>query len=196
MFDEQRYMESEAEYQKWKSIYGPLQEDLGTYYKNLSGKQLSTREVIRIQDASQKAKDKIKASLAQSGRADSGLEHYLLSQVDYDAEIQKAEKVSTAEERAVAAKTNFLALGLNQANNIKAQQAGTVAAMQSGVNAQGNILAGQASLGVASATAQAGIWSRYGNDVQGLLGYGARMYTANQKATNAANKTDTVLRTV
>jgi len=63
MFDENRYMEAEGEYQKWKSIYGPLQEDLGTYYKNLTGTQLSNREVIRIQDASQKAKEKIKAHL-------------------------------------------------------------------------------------------------------------------------------------
>jgi len=188
MFDENRYMEAEGEYQKWKSIYGPLQEDLGTYYKNLTGKQLSNREVIRIQDASQKAKEKIKAHLAQSGRADSGLEHALLAKVDYDAEIQKAESVSTAEERVVNAKTKFLSLGLNQANIIKGQQANASASMRSGVNAQGNILAGQANAERANAAAQGSIWTNYAGEVQGLLGYGARMYTANN-----ANKTDDVL---
>jgi len=174
-FNEQRYMDAQLEYDKWKAIYGPLQEDLGTYFRNLTGESLSNSEVTRIQEASQKSKDKIRVSMAQRGIVDGGLENYLLAQNDYQAELAKADSRSTAEQRAIQSKSEFLAMGLNQANTIKNQQAGITGQLQQGVNNQITGLNNVANIGMQGASQQSGIWSNYGNQLQGLVGYGSRM---------------------
>jgi len=171
---EDQYARTVEEYEKWKSIYGPLQEDLGTYYNNLTGTTLSNAEVARIQDASQKAMQKVSTSLAQSGRTDNAAREYILGTMEYQAEIDKANMRSTAEERAIGAKSNFLALGLNQANNLTARQAGLSNAMQTNSNAQGTLLSNMAAGQKATSALQSGIWSSYTDNLQDLLGYGVR----------------------
>ena len=174
VMDEDRYARTVEEYDQWKAIFGPLQEDLGTYYNNLTGTSLSNAEVARIQEASQKARDQVNVSLAQSGRTDSGTREYILSTMEYQAEIDKANIRSTAEERALAQKGSFLALGLNQANNISTQQNSIASAMQANTNAQSNLLTGIGANALNTATKQGAIWSSYTNDLQSLLGYGVR----------------------
>jgi len=171
---EDQYARTVEEYEKWKSIYGPLQEDLGTYYNNLTGTTLSNAEVARIQDASQKAMKKVSTSLAQSGRTDNAAREYILGTMEYQAEIDKANMRSTAEERAIGAKSNFLALGLNQANNLTARQAGLSNSMQANSNAQGTLLNNMAAGQKATSALQSGIWSSYTDNLQDLLGYGVR----------------------
>ncbi len=172
--EEDRYETVKDEYEKWLKIYGPLQEDLGTYYTNLTGNSLSNPEVVRIQEASQKARDQVTVSMAQSGRMDNAAREHILGTMEYQAEIDKANVRSTAEDRAMLAKTQFLAVGLGQANSLSSQQSNISQSMQQNANAQGNLLTNMGNTAVKTAAVQGAIWSDYTNQLQGLLGYGYR----------------------
>jgi len=145
------------QYNDWKDIYGPLQEDLGTYYKNLTGQTLSDREVEQIQLAGQRADDKIQATLAQRGLTGSGLDAELTSQNIYKTEIEKARSRANADETANLKKMQFLSLGLGQGQGIMNQMGNTSRAASSAIMQGG---AQQASI-IGNAT----------NNLQGIVGY-------------------------
>lgn len=170
----QQYEDAKAEYDRWKRVYGPLQEDLGTYYRNLTGQKLSAREVSNIQAASEKASDKIVQSLAQSGRANSGLESYLLAQNAYGAELDKANARSTADERAQAQKLNFLGVGLGQANQLRVSQGNSVAGLNANLRSQAATLNSIGNAQVLGANQQNVIQQNFANQLQGNLGFAAR----------------------
>lgn len=174
VMDKQRYMDAEQEYQKWKAIYGPMQEDLGTYYSNLTGETLSNNEVERIQVASQNSRDQITQSMAQSGRANSGLEAELLAQNSYGAELAKAQSRSTADARAIDAKTNFLNMGLQQGNNIQQYQDNIRGDIAQSVYNPSQALASMGQGAVNTANTQNQIWNEYGGQIQGYMGYAAK----------------------
>ena len=103
-----------AQYDDWKSIYGPLQEDLGTYFKNLTGNNLTSQHLEAIQLESQKAQTNIDAALAQRGLSQSGLEAQALMQNQFSAASQKANIRANADQLANQQKMGFLGLGLGQ----------------------------------------------------------------------------------
>jgi hypothetical protein len=113
-FDMQRYND-------WKDIYGPLQEDLGEHYKNLTGETLVGPELEALQKAQQESEEKIRASMAQRGLGGGGLESQLISDTIYNVETQKALSRTTADQRAADAKQNFLNIGLGQGSTIAGQ---------------------------------------------------------------------------
>jgi len=116
-FDMQRY-------QDWKDIYGHLQEDLGTYYENLTGETLVGKELEELQKSSQEYQTKIDETLASRGLEGSGLEAQLTADNIYNTETQKALSRSTADQRARDEKQKFLNIGLQQeagiANSMRA----------------------------------------------------------------------------
>ena len=125
---EQAQLDFERErYQDWKDVYGNLQEGIGAYYNNLTGATISAKEVEAYQQAGQASANKIKATLAQRGISGSGLEAELLSNNIINTEIKKAEAISTADQRAVERKQNFLSIGLGEGNSIANSMADTSA---------------------------------------------------------------------
>lgn len=128
-FDKQRY-------EDWKAIYGPLQEDLGTYYKNLTGSTLSAKHVESIQMESQLAQQQIDQTLAQRGISGGGLEASLTSQNTFGAGMQKAAARASGDQMANEQKMNFLNLGLGQGAQISNNMAQTSASAASGLRSQ------------------------------------------------------------
>lgn len=146
-FQKEQYEFQKEQYLKWYNIYGTMQEDLGTYFKNLTGKNLSAKDVAEVQKAQQEVDDRIRVSLAQRGLAGSGLEASLLSQNTYNSEMKKADLRSTAEQRAIAQKEQFLGLGIGQGG-----------AMQQSLNTQsGNMALTYNGMGASSANFGANI---------------------------------------
>jgi len=107
-----------SRYSDWKDIYGDLQEDVGTYYKNLTGTSMSNKEVTEWQQAQQKANTKITQELAKRGISGSGLEGSLIRENMYNTEVQKAISRATADERIMAKKQTFALGGIPQGNQI------------------------------------------------------------------------------
>lgn len=140
------------QYNDWKEIYGPLQESQAEYYKNLTGKELTGRELEQIQRAGQAANTQIEQSLAQRGMGESGLLADLTNQNIYNTEMQKALSRASAPERAALEKNKFLALGLNQGQGIMNQMSNSANGLSQSIIAGGNAQA-------AGITNSANAWS-------------------------------------
>lgn len=129
--DEQIAFQRE-QYDDWKSIYGPLQEDLGTYYKNLTGDAMAAQQIVQTQMASQSAQRQTDAALAQRGISGGGLEASLLAQNTFGTEMQKAGIRANKDQLAAQQQAGFLGIGLGQGTQMLGIQAG-VANAGSGV---------------------------------------------------------------
>jgi len=105
-------------YKDWYKVYGSLQEDLGTYFKNLTGDKISAKERQAIQKAMQETQEELSQMMAQRHIANSGLEASLYKDITFQGEIQKALSQANAEDKAVAMKSQFLGLGLGQNTQI------------------------------------------------------------------------------
>jgi len=155
-----------SRYKDWKEVYGSLQEDLGEYYKNLTGQSLSDREVEEIQLADQKAQEKMRQNLSQRGIDGSGVEAQLGANQTYQTEMLKANSRATMDERANQQKQQFLALGLGQGGQIAGQMGQTSANMATTAIGAGN----------ASATS-------WGSTTGAIIG-GIQQYNANKSNTS------------
>jgi len=121
-----------AQYNKWQDIYGPLQEDLGTYFKNLNGEDVTAKKLQAVQQESQAAQHNIDQSLAQRGLGTSGLEAQALTQNSINTANSRANIRANQDQAAALQKMQFLGLGLGQG----AQMLGVNANVSnSGVNA-------------------------------------------------------------
>ncbi len=131
------------QYADWKAIYGPLQEDLGTYFKNLNGGTLSAPHIQAIQAESQKAQEQINQQLAQRGLSGGGLEAKLLNQNIFSAGMQKAAARASGETLATQKKLGFIGIGLGQGS---AMLGNTAQVSSSGASSQSSISGSQAGL--------------------------------------------------
>lgn len=178
-FSNERYIDSYVDYLHMEDIYGALQEDLTTYYKNLSGDSLAQSEIDKIKEYAQKNSNKLTESLTRRGLQYSGVAIALQNQNDYNTEKTIANVRNTADARAIEAKSLFLGQG-QQAKNIAltrgdniATQGGFIANnISSSLNRQGNIAINQGNL-------QAQNYVNFGGDLQSLLGYYSRVNNSN-----------------
>jgi len=114
-----------AQYDDWKSIYGPLQEDLGTYFKNLTGDAMAAKQITEIQAGAQAAQQQVDQQLAQRGISGSGLEASLLQSNAFSTEMAKANVRANADTMAAQQQMGFLGLGLGQGNSMLSNIANT-----------------------------------------------------------------------
>lgn len=161
------------QYNDWKDIYGPMQEDIADYWKNVNGREMVAQEVQQVQMAQQEANTRIKETMAQRGISGSGLEAGLTNQNIFNTEIQKAMIRNTADERKIAGQTGLLSLGLSQGSQISAQMSGTSSAL---ANTMYNAGAAQSNI-ITGATDTLG----------GVVGYGFDQYNPTNSAVPAAN---------
>ena len=101
-------------YDDWQEIYGPVQENLASYYSTLTPEYFEARGLETYQREHQAALETIEADLAQRGIESSGIATSLRK----DAAFEKAEQRATirAQAPAVAAseQRQFLQIGLGQ----------------------------------------------------------------------------------
>jgi len=111
------------QYAEWQGVYGELQEDIGEYFKNLTGDKIAADEVQRIQQEFQLGQRQTDLALSQRGLDQSGLSADLLNKNIYGASMAKAGARSGAEQKAMEQKMGFLGLGLGQGTQMLSTQA-------------------------------------------------------------------------
>ena len=128
------------QYTDWDAIYGPIQENLGDYYKKLTPAKVISQGLQAEQKSYQQAVDKLKVSLAQRGiDPTSGVAVGAETALRGQSYQTKAGIRATGEERVAAQKSQFLGLGLGQGTAMLgtiAQQQGTVGSAFQGVGGQ------------------------------------------------------------
>ena len=101
-------------YDKWYGVYGTLQEDMGTYYKNLTGEKISAKERQALQIAAQNAQKDLSSAMTAKGITGSGIEASMMGSIEWEAERAKALSQANAEDKAMSAKMGFLGLGVGK----------------------------------------------------------------------------------
>lgn len=158
---------SKEQYEDWKSVFGDVQDNLASYYKNLTP---ATIEAVGIQNINQQysqANKQITQTLAQRGISGSGLE----AQAMVDLAQKQAQDTATlrtqAPQLAANEKMKFLALGLNQGAN-------AVSSVNQAYGTQATLAANQANLYTQQAAqASAGIGSSLSSGINSYMSINA-----------------------
>lgn len=129
-------------YNEWKTIYGDLQEDVSTYFKNLTGDSLATKQIQQVQQAYQASQKQMDEQLAQRGLSGSGAAVQGLIQNSQTMASASANIRANSELEANKQKMGFLNTGLSQ--DISLTQ-GIAQTGISGANIQGTLAGGSSS---------------------------------------------------
>ena len=105
---------SKQQYEDWKSVFGDVQTNLASYYKNLTPDSIVASGTQNIQQEYSKANQQITQALAQRGIAGSGLEGQAMVDLAQKQAQDTANLKIQAPQMAAQEKRKFLALGLNQ----------------------------------------------------------------------------------
>lgn len=160
-FDKKRYDD-------WYNVYGTQQEEIGEYFKNLTGEELSAKQIEEIQKAGQATNEQITTTLAQRGMTNNGLEASLLNSNTFDTEQKKAEARADSEEDLINQKMKFLSIGLGQEAGIANSMANTRTNMGNLAIQAGNNSA--SSIGTSTGIITQGITDYYNNNRNSSIG--------------------------
>jgi hypothetical protein len=131
------------QYKDWEDIYGPVQKNLGEYFKNLSPDNLVTLGLEKQQKEFQQVQDTIQRDFAQRGLTNSGQELVITSQNKVQNATARAAIRANSDTLANEQKMNFLGLGLGQGTQMLGQinnaAANVTGAYASGVNSRTGI---------------------------------------------------------
>ena len=105
---------AKKQYGDWKNIFGPIQDNLSSYYKNLTPGRVEAqgREAIELERNDWLTR--IDETFQQRGLGDTALEASAIADVEKNAALQKAEVRATAPEKVAQQQLGFLTLGYNQ----------------------------------------------------------------------------------
>lgn len=110
---------SKQQYEDWKAVYGPIQNNLSAYYSNLSPDYYATVGLENYETERQSALEDLGASLAQRGIQDSGVAAKLKSDKRINAASDRATIRRNATQQVMDKQQGFLAVGMgnNPTNN-------------------------------------------------------------------------------
>ena len=104
---------AQAQYDDWKDIYGPIEENLGEFYSNLSPEFYEATGLEQVEYEFDTIAQRTREALAQRGiDPRSGIGASLELQQDIAEAEAKAETRMTAPLKAAEAKTGFLSVGM------------------------------------------------------------------------------------
>lgn len=154
----------------WDKIYGPVQDNLGEYYKTLSPEIYESAGVQKINEEMANTEKTLMQSFAQHGITNSGIAAAGMTNLAQTGALAKATVRAEAPQKVAQAKQGFLQLGLGQAGGINQ----SVQSSQTGIT---NVLSQQAANKGAQATqynqlagsAMAGVGTSIGSGISNYV---------------------------
>lgn len=104
---------NKQQYEDWKSVYGPVQDNLSSYYSSLTPDYYETLGLEAFELERNNAMSQIETSLAQRGISDSGIASQIRAEADLGAATTRAQIRRQAPQQAATDQMNFLAVGMN-----------------------------------------------------------------------------------
>lgn len=104
---------AKEQYSDWKSVYGPIQDNLSSYYSNLTPDYYAALGLEAFETERATAMDQLDTSLAQRGITNSGLAAELTSNANLNAATQRAQIRRAAPSQVATDQMNFLGVGMN-----------------------------------------------------------------------------------
>lgn len=154
------------QYEDWKAVYGPVQDNLGAYYSNLTPDYYETIGLENFQLERNAAIDQLNTYLARNGIEDSGVALQLRAGADLNAAAERAKIRREAPQQARQDQMNFLSIGMNanpapSVSNTLGQQAAGARARANDAAASAGEATGKAVSAVGSLV-QTGLSSYFG----------------------------------
>lgn len=182
---------SKQQYDDWQSIYGPIQDNLSSYYKNLSSDSIASLGIQSIEKEYSRSSQLLEQSLAKRGITNSGATTQGVTQLESARMLGRAEVQANAPMVAAQQKQGFLSVGLGSQqqaisgiNNAYGNQV-SVLGQQAGNNlAQAQNYTNQAAAGYA------GIGSSIGQGINTYMTYNS-LQNQNELNTALTNKIST-----
>ena len=151
---------NKQQYEDWQSIFGPVQQNLASYYKNLSPDTVASLGLQNIEQEYTRSTQQLDQALAKRGITNSGATEAGLTQLEQTRMLGRAQVRNDAPNIVAQQQANFLNIGMGQQsqlqqgiNNAYTNQMnvhGQAYANQMGLASQQNDLAYKAAAGVGS----------------------------------------------
>ena len=179
---------SKQQYDDWQNIYGPIQDNLSSYYKNLSSDTVASLGIQNIEKEYNRSSQLLEQTLAKRGITNSGATTQGITQLESARMLGRAEVQANAPMVAAQQQQGFLSIGLG------VQQQAT-AGINSAYGNQISLLGQQAANSISqannysnqAAAGYAGIGSSVGQGINTYMTYNA--YQSQNNLNNAlANK--------
>ena len=168
------------QYSDWENIFGPIQENLSSYYKSMKPETLSAIGIQNIEKSYNQSKKALDTGLAQRGLTGSGQQAAALTQLETSKMLAKAEVRTNAPQQVAQQQLGFLSAGLGLQSNL---QQGISGAYTNQMNALGNqasnSLAQASNYGQQAAAGYAGIGSSIGSGISTYMTANAYQSQAN-----------------
>ena len=174
------------QYANWENIFGPIQQNLSNYYKNISSDSISSAGIQSIMAQHSQSRQTLDTELAKRGLPNSGATVQGLTSLESAAMLGKAQVQANAPMVAAQQKTNFLSGGLTQQNSLVN---GISNAYGNQANMYGNKYTANQSLATQysnqAAQAYSGIGSSIGTGISSYMNY-----QSNQALINSLNNSN------
>ena len=162
------------QYEDWEAIFGPIQENLSSYYQNLTPDSYAAQGLQGLQQSYQVSRQNLDKNLASRGISDSGVAAAAQTQLEASRMSIAAGIKQSANDQVTQQQSSFLGLGLGQQG---ALQAGVANSYSNLSNIYGQQSANNMSMSQTyssqAAQANAGIGQSIGQGVSTYMTYNA-----------------------
>lgn len=110
---------SKQQYEDWQNIFGPIQDNLSSYYKNLSSDTVASLGIQNIEKEYARSTQLLDQALAKRGITNSGATEAGLTQLEQTRMLGRAEVQTNAPMQAAQQKASFLSAGMGQLSNVQ-----------------------------------------------------------------------------
>lgn len=149
---------AKQQYNDWQSIFGPIEQNLSSYYKNLSPDSFAALGIQNIEQEYSRSRELLDTDLAKRGITDSGATVAGMTELEGNRLLGRAQVRAQAPTQVAQMQQGFLSVGLGQQaqlqqgiNSAYSNQMGVFGQQVSNNLNQSNMYAQQAAQGYATA---------------------------------------------
>ena len=172
------------QYADWENIFGPIQDNLSSYYKNLSADSVASLGIQNIEQSYTQSRQNLDTQLAKRGITNSGATAAGLTSLENTRMLGKAEVRSTAEQTVAQQQLGFLSAGLGL-------QSGLQQGVSNAYSNQANILGQQSTADTNSANNYSNQAAQAYSGIGSSVGTGISSYMQYNALNNASTNTNT-----
>ena len=174
------------QYADWENIFGPIQDNLSSYYKHLSADSVASLGIQNIEQSYTQSRQNLDTQLAKRGITNSGATAAGLTSLENTRMLGKAEVRSTAEQTVAQQQLGFLGAGLGLESGL---QQGVSSAYSNQMNMYGQQATNQLNQAGQytgqAAQAYSGIGSSIGSGINSYMTYNALNPSTNTSNTSS-----------
>lgn len=147
---------AKQQYNEWQGIFGPIEQNLSSYYKNLSSDTFAALGIQNIEQEYTRSREQLDTAMAKRGITDSGANAAGLTELETGRMLGRAQARAQAPTQVAQMQQGFLSIGLGQQaqlqqgiSNAYSNQIGVFGQQVSNNLNQSNMYAQQAAQGYA-----------------------------------------------